>query len=301
MTALIIYNLFSGRSNMFFKLEYIIERLKVQYSKVDSYETKYKNDIKNQMILRGSMYDTIIIAGGDGSLNEAVNGLMLVKNKPKIGYIPMGTCNDFGHSLGLNKTLDKVIDIILNGEYVDVNVNKVNTDYFIYGLAVGNFTDVSYRTKQENKRRIGVLAYFIYAIKSAFTDRTFNCVLNLNNDLKVKKCYCLIMVNSRYLASFNLKFRKKILNNGLNMILIEKKNRLINFIDLFMFFLLGERYKHNIEYYNVKSLEIYSKEPLKYNIDGEELPLLNKVDVEVIEDCIQIIVDPRIKNKYFNK
>ena len=52
--------------------------------------------------------------------------MVLIKNKPLLAYIPAGTCNDFGNSLGLKKSLDKIIDIILEGETVLVNVNKIN-------------------------------------------------------------------------------------------------------------------------------------------------------------------------------
>ena len=64
------------------------------------------------------------------------------------------------------------MDIILEGEYVYFNINQINSDYFIYGMAAGNFTDVSYKTKQIYKRRMGVLAYFLYAIKSFFINKS---------------------------------------------------------------------------------------------------------------------------------
>ena len=103
MKTLIIYNSYSGKNKIIRKIEYIKSRLKEKYNVVDCYESKSKYDIKNYILLCANQYNTILIAGGDGSLNEAINGLMLLKEKPILGYIPMGTCNDFGHSLGLKK------------------------------------------------------------------------------------------------------------------------------------------------------------------------------------------------------
>ena len=300
MKTLIIYNSYSGKNKIIRKIEYIKSRLKEKYNVVDCYESKSKHDIKNRILLCANQYNTILIAGGDGSLNEAINGLMLLKEKPILGYIPMGTCNDFGHSLGLTKSIDKIMDIILEGEYVYFNINQINSDYFIYGMAAGNFTDVSYKTKQIYKRRMGVLAYFVYAIKSFFLNKSFSCNINMNGLSINRDCYCLIIVNSRFLASFKLRFKNKILNNGLNVVLINKKNRFINFIDLLMFFLFGEKYNHNIEYYSSKGISINSKEGLKCNIDGEEVPILNNVSINVIDKSIKFIVDKRIKEKYFN-
>ena len=85
------------------------------------------------------------------------------------------------------------------------------------------------------------------------------------------------------------------------MVIINKKNRIINFVDLLMFFLFGEKYKHNIEYYNSKNISICSDASLKFNIDGEETPSLSRVNINVIENSVKIIVDKRIKKKYFNK
>lgn len=302
MKALIIYNGFSGKNKIDNKLEYIISRLKVKYNKVDLYKTKSRYDIKEYVISNASNYDTLIIIGGDGSINEAINGLILVKNKPLLAYIPAGTCNDFGNSLGLKKSLDKIIDIILEGETVLVNVNKINTDYFIYGMALGNFTEVSYDTSHNNKKRWGVIAYFIKAIKYLFIDNSFSCELVINDKVINKKCFCLMVLNSRFLASFKLRFKRILLNdNELRIVVINKKNRLINIIDLILFFLLGEKYNHNIEYYKANNIKIKSSELLRFNLDGENVPRLKEVNVNVIPKVFEVIVDKDIKNKYFHK
>ena len=123
MRALIIYNSFSGKNKITKKIDYINKRLKEKYNVIDVYESKYKNDIKNHILVYANNYNVIIIAGGDGSLNEAINGLVLLKSKPMLGYIPMGTCNDLGHSLGLKKKLAKTLDIILD--------NKVDKEYYL--------------------------------------------------------------------------------------------------------------------------------------------------------------------------
>lgn len=302
MKALIIYNSYSGKNKINNKLEYIISRLKEKYNIVELYKTKSRYDIKEYVITNASNYNTLIIIGGDGSINEAINGLILIKNKPLLAYIPAGTCNDFGNSLGLKKPLDKVIDIILSGETVLINVNRINTDYFIYGMALGNFTEVSYDTSRNNKKRFGVIAYFIKAIKYLFIDNSFNCKLIINDNVINKQCFCMMVLNSRFLASFKLRFKKMFLNdNELRIVVINKKNRLINIMDLILFFLLGDKYNHNIDYYKSNNIRISSNELLKFNLDGENVPGLKDVKVNVIPKVFEVIVDKDIKNKYFHK
>ena len=95
-------------------------------------------DITRQIAERGTQYDLIVCTGGDGTLNEAVSGLMALpyEKRPPLGYIPGGTVNDVASTLGLSK-------------------------YFTYVAAFGIFTDVPYETPQEDKRIWGRLAYIM--------------------------------------------------------------------------------------------------------------------------------------------
>ena len=100
----------------------IIERLKEKYEVVDFVETQYKSHIIDILNEKYKEYDTVVVTGGDGTLNETVNALAEKENAPKIGYIPSGTCNDVARSLNIPKNVDKALDIILKYKSPDTVV-----------------------------------------------------------------------------------------------------------------------------------------------------------------------------------
>ncbi len=111
-------------------------------------------------------YDLIVCSGGDGTLDEVVTGMMRVQDKKPIGYIPMGSTNDFANSLNLPKNIQKAAEIALNGHRFACDVGQFNDNSFIYVAAFGIFTEVSYQTNQELKNLLGHAAYILEGAKS---------------------------------------------------------------------------------------------------------------------------------------
>ena len=109
-------------------------------------------------------YDIIIAAGGDGTLNEVVNGIAEQPNRPKLGIIPMGTVNDFGRALHLPNDIMGAVDVIIKG-HDKSRYRKMNNRYFINLAAGGKLTQVSYETPSRLKSIVGPFAYYIKGSK----------------------------------------------------------------------------------------------------------------------------------------
>ena len=77
-------------------------------------------------------YDRIICSGGDGTLDEVVTGVMNSGISVPIGYIPAGSTNDFGNSLGIDNDMIHAAGIAANGKPFSCDVGKFNDDYFVY-------------------------------------------------------------------------------------------------------------------------------------------------------------------------
>ena len=121
-------------------------------------------DITRQIAARGTQYDLIVCTGGDGTLNEAVSGLMALPNekRPPLGYIPGGTVNDVASTLGLSKDPIRAAQEIVAGRLYPLDIGSFGPDrFFTYVAAFGIFTDVPYETPQEDKRIWGRLAYIM--------------------------------------------------------------------------------------------------------------------------------------------
>ena len=106
-------------------------------------------------------YERLLCCGGDGTLGEVVNGLMVTKPNMTIGYIPAGSTNDFASSLEIPSNVHDAVEIAITGDVRRCDVGKFNDKYFMYVAAFGMFTDVAYSTDQGLKNAIGHLAYLL--------------------------------------------------------------------------------------------------------------------------------------------
>jgi YegS/Rv2252/BmrU family lipid kinase len=107
-------------------------------------------------------FDTVACIGG-GTLSEVMSGLMELDSPPPLGYFPMGTANDVATTLNLpkNDTLAAARRIVHGAAHPFDVGGFGDSDYFAYIAAFGAFTEVSYATPQEQKRRLGHLAYVL--------------------------------------------------------------------------------------------------------------------------------------------
>jgi diacylglycerol kinase (ATP) len=94
--------------------------------------------------------DTIIIAGGDGTINEAINGLLAsgCGHMPRIGIIPLGSSNDFSKSLGIPQSLSEACRTVMAGTIRDVDVGRVGSHYFCTASCLGYFSEIAARSLQ---------------------------------------------------------------------------------------------------------------------------------------------------------
>lgn len=302
MRALVVYNGFSGKSKILKHIDYICQKLKTKYEIVETFQSTGPNSIRDYVIQNAKDFDLVLAAGGDGSINEAVNGLMMIKPRPTLAYVPTGTCNDTGKTLGLKKSLRKTMKIILNENKTFLDVNQINGQYFIYGLAAGNLTNVSYEAKYKAKKMFGKFAYYLEAVKSIGKDKSIHIDIEADGKKISGKYFLFLATNTRYLASLKFHRKKRIyLNNGkLYITLIRQTNRFINTIDFILFMLIGEGYKHNIEHFEASNMIITSKKAIPYNTDGEGLPKLSRIEVTVLPEQIEIIVSKRVLKRHFN-
>lgn len=118
-------------------------------------------------------YDRIVCAGGDGTLNEVIAGLMQCEVRPPLGYIPAGTTNDFASSIAIPKNDAVAAAKIAAGDRLHaLDIGRFGERYFNYIAAFGLFTEVSYATPQQSKNIFGRAAYLMEGVKSLTNIKT---------------------------------------------------------------------------------------------------------------------------------
>jgi diacylglycerol kinase (ATP) len=113
----------------------------------------------------------LVVGSGDGTIAAVVDHL--AHSDTVLGYLPLGTTNNFGRSLGLPLRLGAAVDVIAHGKVADVDLGSVNGDFFANLVSVGVSAAVAGHTPHELKRRIGRGAYAATALRILLTHRPF--------------------------------------------------------------------------------------------------------------------------------
>ena len=117
----------------------------------------------------------VTCAGGDGTLNEVITGLMRLskEERPLLGYIPCGSTNDFAATLGLPGDMAKAAQRIMEMNPITLDVGRYQDRFFSYVASFGAFTEASYSTPQDMKNALGHFAYVIEGVRSLQTLRPY--------------------------------------------------------------------------------------------------------------------------------
>lgn len=143
----------------------MIEILSRRFPIVSVFLSRGMGDIRKTVVEKAAEYDAVVVTGGDGSLNELLDGIVKSGASPLLGYIPMGTINDFAGSHGISKNVKTALRQIVHGEEHLYDVGTLGERAFSYVAAFGAFTDVAYLTPQDMKSSLGKLAYISEATK----------------------------------------------------------------------------------------------------------------------------------------
>ena len=239
-SVLVLYNPTARKGKIAKFLPYIETRLKTKYKIVDFVASKSSEDLKAQAKNNAGLYDLIIIAGGDGSLHLAVNGIKESGHNPTLAFLPYGTVNDVCRTLRMPRNMRKAMDIILRGETIKYDTMKDKEKYYIYTLAGGMFVSTSFKTNRKLKNIFGKLAYYFTGAKEIFSMRSLPLTVVADNERFHGRYILCMVLNSSSAAGYRINKDKDINDQLVDLILVEKKrNYLHSLIVLARMFLFG--------------------------------------------------------------
>lgn len=300
MNVCFIYNPESGSGKIKSYLAWIEQEFLNYNHKITLYETKKEKDAY-QRALSASAYDMILVAGGDGTLNEVINGVMQLENKPKIAYIPTGTVNDVGHLIGMKKNIKKSLKIILKNPVVkDIDICKINDKYFVYVAAAGKFTKSSYDISRKSKKTFGKMAYFFRGSKELFKDYNMPIKITSLTETHEQTSALVLILNGRRIGGFNLYNLKNKLDDG-KVSLRSFKRESWMFLRVVAFILTGGLYDtRKNRTLRDSYFKIDTKDDVSWNIDGEYMGK-GSIEVRVVPKAVKFVVNKRKVKKNFVK
>ena len=166
---LLILNPFAGQRKANRYLPEIIRLFHNYGYRCEIFVTGASGDATRFIVDSEDQYDLIVCAGGDGTLNETISGVLKAGRTCPIGYIPCGTTNDYASSIGLSSDVMQAAQDIMEGESRTFDVGSFNGRHFVYTATCGAFAKASYSTPQAAKNMLGHFAYILEGVRDLTT------------------------------------------------------------------------------------------------------------------------------------
>lgn len=138
---LFIYNPHAGKARLKSELSDILDLYVRNGWDVNVHPTQFSGDATQFVAKRAHEFDLVVCSGGDGTIDEVVEGMTRSQKRIPIGYIPTGTVNDFASSLGLPKDIKEAAAAIVDAAPFPCDIGTFNGRHFNYVAAFGLFTE----------------------------------------------------------------------------------------------------------------------------------------------------------------
>lgn len=270
--ARLIYNPTSGREEIRRRLADILQRLDLAGIETSCHATVGEGDATEaaaDAVDRG--VDLIIAAGGDGTLNEVINGMAHKENRPPLGILPVGTTNDFARALDIPRNWEEACDLIIEQHTQVIDLGRANDRYFINIAGGGSLTELTYEVPSKLKTMIGQLAYYVKGLEKMTRLRPSKLQIRAAGVGEFDEEFMLFLIaNSKSIGGMEKLAPDALCDDGLFDVLLLKKCNLAEFIRVAGMALRGEHLQHpNMIYFQTNKLEVFSPEYVQLNLDGE--------------------------------
>lgn len=290
--VLFLYSPFSGDNRILNYIDVIIKKYQNKDFSLIPYRITKDVDVSEILNRTKIKIHHILIAGGDGTVNYVVNCMKNSNFDVPIAILPAGTANDFAKVLGFSPSLNLTIDMILDGEVIDVDLGMVNNRYFINVLSAGLMTDVSQKTPTILKNTFGKLAYYMSSIQELPRFKKINIKVSSETVTYEDTALMIFVFNGRTAGNMNIAYYADF-KDGLLDVLIVKGSNVADIIATVFHFVSGveKSYPKDIVYFKTSSLVIDGDSGIPLDIDGEHGPSL-PVNIRCIKGGIRVVVPP---------
>ena len=220
-------------------------------------------------------FHNIISVGGDGTLNEVVNGVMLSGKSEEInvGIIPEGGGNDFAANFNLSSNIDKAVSTLQKFMIKKIDVGKIEDRYFINALGIG-FDARAAQISNKIKHLNGLPRYLLAVIKALVSLKPFEAEVKLDNYTYNSPFLLIAIGNGKYTGGGFLLTPEALIDDGFLDICFIKTITRRRILSLLPSAIKGKHLKEpEVDLKQSKTIEVITKTPLPFYTDGE-LPVL---------------------------
>ena len=254
------------------------------------YQTRYKGDAVEYIVHNDmSRFDMVICCGGDGTLNEVVNGLMKIGAKNVLGYIPQGTTNDYAKNLGISRS--NSVKCINEGNIMNIDVGKLNDEYFNYVAAFGEIANISFSTPQKFKNLFGYCAYLLEGIKSLGNVVAHHIICSLEDCVIEDDILIGMVTNALSVGGFSGFGSKdtKLDDGQMEYLFIKMPKNVLELQHIIANLVNGKVDEKYMYVGKGRHLHVLSG-LMKWTLDGEDGGCFDEVQIDIIDKALAMIV-----------
>lgn len=239
----------------------------------------------------GGQYDLVVCAGGDGTLNETISGLMQLEQRPPLGYLPNGSTNDFAASLHLHTTVATAARAVAGGIPYSLDIGRHNDRYFAYVASFGAFTRSSYSASQAAKNALGHFAYILEGLGDLDSLRPYRCAIDADGEHFEGDFIFGAVCNSTSLGGL-LKLDPKhvSMNDGtLELLLLRMPKTALDLQNLIAAMTRMQYDYPGVIFRHVKNVVLTTNENISWSLDGEYAASAPRVEIQCLPGAIELV------------
>ncbi len=284
----VIWNLFAGGKALKIckKLSEKLNDMQIEYQVFDTNESKSATTTVSEFL--DESFTDLIIIGGDGTINESVNGL---KHDIPVSILPAGTGDDFIKNVSIGKALEEQIDTAINGEIKRIDLGQCNNRKFVNGVGIGFDGQI---VEDMASKRVPLLrghaAYYYHVLRilGGYRERKFDYQID---DRSFAKDLILLTIGNgtTFGGGFKLMPEAKVDDGLLEICEIGKVSGLRRFLNISKLSNGTHGSLEGVNFYKGKRVFIGENPLLFAHIDGERLGQ-PPFDIKVLPEALQLRV-----------
>jgi diacylglycerol kinase (ATP) len=245
-------------------------------------------------IIKEQKFTDVVIAGGDGTINQVVNSLR--KLKLQFGIIPCGSGNGLAFSAGIPKSIERALQIIFKGKSNWCDAFLINESFACMLCGLGFDAQVAHDFANDPKR--GLTTYIRKTVSNFFTAKTYSFVLSAHGkQIKTDALFISIANSNQFGNNFTIA-PKASLNDGLlDIVVMAKQNKLFALLQAFRQVGGYNRLQKlevinenaSVLYFQTDEIKIENPQLAPMHIDGDPAETKKKLAIEILKDSFRLI------------
>lgn len=284
-------DIYEGLGEVTKSLSSMCKHLSIQLSENEGDIIKYCEAIKNDKY--GSEIDILFILGGDGTVNELVNGVMQHDLHLLVGIIPGGTFNDFTKILNLDPNFKNASSQLLSAQVGSYDVMKVNDTYVLNFVGLGLIVQNAENVQEGSKDVFAKLSYIGSTVKTLMNPSKFDFELNIDGRKETGNTSMLLIANGPNIGGGRVPLTDLSPQDGKvdTFIFDDQSFSILNDIFKKRDSMNWNEITEGIDHIPGQHITLSTEPNMKVDIDGE-ISLETPIEIEVLPKAIQLLTFP---------